>query len=357
VSFGFIRLLPGDPVVLMAGERSLTPERHAELLKQFGFDRPVWEQYMHYVWDLLHGDLGVSLKTKMPVLQEFLTLFPATVELSLAAMLFAVLLGIPAGELQIMNARVSDQKDVYTEFLYGRLQRQGYLQRDAQRMINQDRNVFGATMVALGHADGMVTGVTRNYATSLSDILQAIDPRKDVRPIGLSIIIGKTGPIMIADTSVTEMPGAQELAEIAISAATAAHKLGFTPRVAFLSYSTFGNPPGERMAKVRDAVALLDAKGDVGFEYDGEMAVDVALNPDARRLYPFCRLTGAANVLVMPAIHSAAISTKIAATLGGVTVLGPLLVGLKSSVQIAQLDATAQDIVNLAAFAAYNPNG
>ena len=267
------------------------------------------------------------------------------------------LLGIPAGELQVMNARVSDQKEVYTEFLYGRLQRQGYLHRDAQRMINQDRNVFGATMVALGHADGMVTGVTRNYATSLSDILQAIDPRQDVRPIGLSIIIGKSGPIMIADTSVTEMPGAQELAEIAISAAKAAQKLGFTPRVAFLSYSTFGNPPGERMAKVRDAVALLDAKGDIGFEYDGEMAVDVALNPEARRLYPFCRLTGAANVLVMPAIHSAAISTKIAATLGGVTVLGPLLVGLKSSVQIAQLDATAQDIVNLAAFAAYNPNG
>ena len=267
------------------------------------------------------------------------------------------LLGIPAGELQIVNARVSDQNEAYTEFLYKRVQRHGYLQRDAQRLINQDRNVFGATMVALGHADGMVTGVTRNYATSLSDVLQAIDPRTDVRPIGVSIIIGKTGPIMIADTSVTEMPGAQELAEIAISAAKAAQKLGFTPRVAFLSYSTFGNPPGERMAKVRDAVALLDAKGDVGFEYDGEMAVDVALNPEARRLYPFCRLTGAANVLVMPAIHSAAISTKIAATLGGVTVLGPLLVGLKSSVQIAQLDATAQDIVNLAAFAAYNPNG
>ena len=128
---------------------------------------------------------------------------------------------------------------------------------------------------------------------------------------------------MIADTSVTEMPGAEELAEIAVSAAKAAQKLGFTPKVAFLSYSTFGNPPGERMAKVRDAVALLDAKGDVGFEYDGEMAVDVALNPEARRLYPFCRLTGPANVLVMPAIHSAAISTKIAATLGGVTVLGP----------------------------------
>ncbi|OYW43668.1 MAG: NADP-dependent malic enzyme, partial [Rhodobacterales bacterium 12-64-8] len=156
------------------------------------------------------------------------------------------LLGIPAGELQIMNARVSANNEAYTEFLYKRLQRKGYLQRDAQRMINQDRNVFGATMVALGHADGMVTGVTRNYATSLSDVLQAIDQREDTRPIGVSIIIGKTGPIIIADTSVTEMPGAEELADIAVSAAKAAQKLGFTPKVAFLSYSTFGNPPGER---------------------------------------------------------------------------------------------------------------
>jgi len=266
------------------------------------------------------------------------------------------LLGIPAGELTITNARVSDQNEAYTEFLYKRLQRKGYLQRDAQRLINQDRNVFGATMVAMGHADGMVTGVTRNYATSISDVLMAIDEREDIRPIGVSIIIGKTGPMLIADTSVTEMPEADDLAQIALSAAGAAKKLGFTPRLAFLSYSTFGNPPGERMAKVRDAVALLDAKGDVGFEYDGEMAVDVALYPEARRLYPFCRLTGPANVLVMPAIHSAAISTRLAAALGGATVIGPLLVGLTSSVQIAQLDATAQDIVNLAAFAAYNTN-
>jgi malate dehydrogenase (oxaloacetate-decarboxylating)(NADP+) len=266
------------------------------------------------------------------------------------------LVGLTATDIKIVNARVSDQNTAYTDFLYKRLQRQGYLLRDAQRLINQDRNVFAACMVAMGHADGMVTGVTRNYATSLSDILLAIDRREDVRPIGVSIVIGKAGPMLIADTSVTEMPGAQDLAEIAISAARAAQKLGFTPKLAFLSYSTFGNPPGERMEKVRDGVALLDAKGNVGFEYDGEMAVDVALNPDARRLYPFARLTGPANVLVMPAIHSASISTKMAAALGGATVIGPLLVGLKSSVQIAQLDATVQDIVNLAAFAAYNPN-
>jgi malate dehydrogenase (oxaloacetate-decarboxylating)(NADP+) len=267
------------------------------------------------------------------------------------------LVGVPTNEIEIVNARISERTTEYQDYLYKRLQRQGFLQRDTQRLINQDRNVFAACMVALGHADGMITGVTRNYATSLSDISLAIDRREDVRSIGLSVVIGRAGPMLIADTSVTEMPDAQDLAEIAISAAKAAQRLGFTPRLAFLSYSTFGNPPGERMTKVRDAVAILDARGDVGFEYDGEMAVDVALNPEARRLYPFCRLTGAANVLVMPAIHSAAISTKIASALGGATVIGPMLVGLKSSVQIAQLDATVADIVNLAAFSAFNPNG
>ncbi|HEV7690509.1 MAG TPA: NADP-dependent malic enzyme [Hyphomonadaceae bacterium] len=266
------------------------------------------------------------------------------------------LVGVTPGEIKVINARSSDKNAEYTDYLYKRLQRKGYLLRDAQRMINQDRNIFAAVTVAMGHADGLVTGVTRNYATSLDEIQLAIDPRTDVRPIGISIVIGKQGPMVIADTSVTEMPGAQDLAEIAISAARAAQRLGFTPKLAFVSYSTFGNPPGERMEKVREAVAILDRQGNVGFEYDGEMAVDVALNPDARRLYPFARLTGPANVLVMPAIHSAAISTKMAAALGGATVIGPLLVGLKSSIQIAQLDATAQDIVNLAAFAAYNPN-
>ena len=266
------------------------------------------------------------------------------------------LVGVPTNELLIINARMSERNQEYSDFLYKRLQRHGYLQRDVQRLINQDRNVFAACTVALGHADGMITGVTRNYATSLQDISLAIDRREDVRSIGVSIVIGKAGPMLIADTSVTEMPTANDLAEIAISAAKAAQRLGFTVRLAFLSYSTFGNPPGERMARVRDAVAILDGMGDVGFEYDGEMAVDVALNPEARRLYPFCRLTGPANVLVMPAVHSAAISTKMAAALGGATVIGPILVGRKSSVQIAQLDATAADIVNLAAFAAYNPN-
>jgi malate dehydrogenase (oxaloacetate-decarboxylating)(NADP+) len=266
------------------------------------------------------------------------------------------LVGVPPNDIRITNARISEQNQAYTDYLYARLQRHGYLQRDVQRLINQDRNVFGACLVALGHADGLITGVTRNYATSLNDITLAVDRRPGTRAIGASIVIGRSGPMLIADTSVTEMPGAQDLAEIAISAAGAAHRLGFTPRLAFLSYSTFGNPPGERMEKVRDAVAILDARSDLDFEYEGEMTVDVALNPDAKRLYPFSRLSGPANVLVMPAVHSAAISTRIAAALGGATVIGPLLVGLNSSVQIVQLDAKVQDIVNMAAFAAFNPN-
>ncbi|MBI1340656.1 NADP-dependent malic enzyme [bacterium] len=265
--------------------------------------------------------------------------------------------GVPWGEIEIVNARVSDRLPVYLDRLYGRLQRHGYLQRDVQRLVNQDRNVFGACMVAAGDADGMVTGVTRNYSTCLQDVGLVIDPDPQGPVLGMSVLIGRHGTICIADTSVTEMPGARDLAEIGLGAARGAQWLGLTPRVAFVSYSTFGNPPGERMAKVRDAVRLLDERGDIAFEYDGEMAVDVALNPDAQRLFPFMRLSGPANVLVMPAIHSASISTKIAAEMGGATVIGPLLVGLSAPIQIVNLDAKAQDITNLAAFAAFGAAG
>ncbi len=264
-------------------------------------------------------------------------------------------LGVPEGELVIINARMSERNEEYLNYLYARLQRHGYLLRDVQRRVNNDRNVFAACMVALNHADGMVTGVTRNFATSFEEISLAIDRSKEARAIGATIVIGKSGPMLIADTGVTEMPDAGDLAEIGLSAARTAKRLGFTPRVAFLSFSTFGNPPGERMEKVRDAVSILDQRGDIEFEYEGEMAVDVALNPEAQKLYPFSRLSGPANVLVMPAVHSAAISTKIAAVLGGATVIGPLLDGLDKSVQIAPLDAKVQEIVNLAAFAAYSP--
>jgi malate dehydrogenase (oxaloacetate-decarboxylating)(NADP+) len=265
------------------------------------------------------------------------------------------LVGLPEdAKLRIVNARLSDHNPTYTDFLYKRVQRRGLLHRDAQRLVNQDRNVYGACMVAHGHADGMVTGVTRNYATALNDISHVINPARNARLLGMSIVISRGRTIFIADTNVTEMPDAADLAQIAIQAAHAARRLGSTPRVAFLSYSTFGNPQGERMQKVQEAVSILDRRDDIDFEYDGDISPDVALNPDARRLYPFLRLTAEANVLVMPAIHSAWISTNLLATLGDASVIGPILIGLGAPIQIAQLGATVSDIVNFATIAAFD---
>ena len=253
--------------------------------------------------------------------------------------------------IEIVNARVSEHNVDYTDFLYARLQRRGYLRRDVQRMINQDRNYFGAAMVARGQADAMVTGVTRNFNMVLKEVRRVLDVKD--RMIGMSILLAKGRTLFVADTSIHELPNAEELAEIAIQAAGTVRKLGKTPRVAFLSYSTFGNPPGDRGEKVREAIRILDQRG-VDFEYEGEMPPELALDPDARGAYPFMRLTGHANVLVMPAIHSASISTRLVQSLGGARVIGPLLVGLEKSVQIVSLGASVSEIITAATFAAYD---
>jgi malate dehydrogenase (oxaloacetate-decarboxylating)(NADP+) len=257
--------------------------------------------------------------------------------------------------VEVSNARVSERNVDYANFLYERLQRNGFLLRDCQRMVNQDRNVFAACMVAMGDADAMVTGLTRNFSVALDNVRQAIDNRPGHRPIGVSMALVRGRTVFIADTSIHELPSPEELADIAQEAAGVARRFGYEPRVAFLSYSTFGYPRGERAAYVRDAVSVLDRRN-VDFEYDGEMAADVALSREAMALYPFCRLTGPANVLVMPAAHSASISTKMLQQLGGVTVVGPLLTGLDRPVQIAAMSATTSEILNLAAIAAYDIN-
>ncbi len=257
--------------------------------------------------------------------------------------------------VEILNARISERNVDYANYLYERLQRNGFLFRDCQRLANQDRNVFAACMVALGDADALVTGLTRNFSVALDNVRQAVDNRPGHRPIGVSMALVRGRTVFIADTSVHELPSAQELADIAQEAAGVARRFGYEPRVAFLSYSTFGYPRGERAEYVRNAVAELDRRH-VDFEYEGEMGADVALSREAMALYPFCRLTGTANVLVMPAAHSASISTKMLQQFGGVTVVGPLLTGLDKPVQIASMSATTSDIVNLAAIAAYDIN-
>ena len=258
--------------------------------------------------------------------------------------------------IEIHNARLSRRNADYADLLYARLQRRGFLFRDCQRLVNTDRNHFGACMVAFGDADAMVAGVSRNFSTVLDDYRRVIDPKPGHRVIGISLVLAKGRTVLIADTAVHDMPTAEELADIAVEAAGVARRLGYEPKVAMLAYSTFGQPEGERAKRIREAVEILDQRH-VEFEYDGEMAADVALNPKAMAAYPFCRLSGPANVLVMPAWHSAAIASKMLQELGGSTVVGPLLVGFDKPVQIVSLGAMDSDIVNMAALAAFNLGG
>ncbi len=266
------------------------------------------------------------------------------------------LLGVEKPEsLTVLNARLFDRNAEFTEYLYSRLQRKGFLRRDAQRLVNNDRNVFSALLLQHGLADGMVSGVTRSYDVVLKDVRLVLDHRPDERTMGVSVVVNRGKTLFIADTNITELPDAMDLANIAESTANFTREFGFEPRVAFLSYSTFGNPVGERMHRVREAVEILDERG-VDFEYEGDIAADVALDPLHMLTYPFSRLTDAANVLVMPAIHSASISTKLLDTVGGATVLGPFLTGLEKPVQICNLGATASEIVQMATLAAFAPS-
>ena len=258
--------------------------------------------------------------------------------------------------LEIHHGRSSDKSTEYAEFLFSRLQRKGYIFRDCLRLVRTDRNIFGACMLAFGDADAMVTGHNRHYAAALDSIMKVIDPLPDCRAMGLSIVVKDDQTIFVADTAITEMPTAEEMAEIAIHAANAVRHFGLEPRVAFMSYTNFGNPMGGILATTsREAVAILDQQ-ETDFEYDGEMHAGVALNPEIMKSYPFCRLTGPANILIMPGMHSAHISTKMIRELGGGTVIGPMLVGLTHSVQVIPMGSYASEIINLAALAAHNVN-
>ncbi len=255
--------------------------------------------------------------------------------------------------LEIHNARLSTSNKDYTDFLYERLQRKGALYRDCQRMVNQERNVFAACMVATGDADAMVTGLTRNYFVALEEIQRVLDPKPGERVFGLSMLLARGRTLFVSDTAVHEMPNPEQLADFAAQTATIARRMGQEPRVALISFSNFGNPMLARSDLIRDAVKILDQR-QVPFEYDGEMGVDVALNPELLSLYPFCRLSEPANVLIMPGLHSAQISSNLLHELGGGTVIGPILMGMSKPAQIVPMGATVSDMVNMAAMAAHD---
>ena len=253
---------------------------------------------------------------------------------------------------EIHNAAVTERTDEMMKVVYERLQRRGFLERDVRRMINQDRNVFASAMLKLGMGDALVTGITRPFGQTIREVRQVLDPKPGHLPFGVHLMVGKNTSVFLADTTVNERPSPEELAVIAKGTAAVARRLGHEPRVAFLSWSTFGNPQGKWLDNIREAVAILDADKDVGFEYEGEMAPDAALNPRIMEFYPFSRLSAPANVLVMPGLQSANISAKLLKELGGNATIGPMLLGMEKPVQIVPMTAIAPDVLMLAVLAA-----
>ncbi|WP_417317286.1 NADP-dependent malic enzyme [Emcibacter sp.] len=259
-------------------------------------------------------------------------------------------------KIEIHHARSSDKSRKYAEFLFNKLQRKGYLFRDCMRLVETDRNVFAACMLAMGDADAMITGHVRHYAAALDSVMKVIDPIPGRRAMGISIMVKGDRTIFVADTAINELPTGEDMADTAEHAAEIVRHFGIEPRVALMSYTNFGNPEGGILAQhSREGVHILDSRK-VDFEYEGEMHPGVALNPEIMEKYPFCRLSGPANVLIMPGMHSANISTKLFREMGGGTVIGPMLVGLSHSVQIVPMGSYASEIINMAALAAHNVN-
>lgn len=260
-------------------------------------------------------------------------------------------LGDAVRELEIVNAANTRHLETYKDFLYKRLQREGFDRHDVHRLATRDRHVFSALMLQHGHGDGLITGATRKSAYILSLINHVFDAKASDGAVGVTALLHKGRIVLIADTLVHEWPDETDLANIAIKAAGVARDLGLEPRVAFVSFSTFGYPVSERATKMHMAPKVLDEMK-VDFEYEGEMTVDVALNPEVMAQYPFSRLTGPANILVVPARHSASISVKLMQEMAGATVIGPILTGVRKPIQICSTNATVNDILNMAVMAA-----
>jgi malate dehydrogenase (oxaloacetate-decarboxylating)(NADP+) len=272
-------------------------------------------------------------------------------EADVAEKLEAAGLGDAVSEIEVVNAANTLHLGTYKEFLYKRLQRKGFNRTDVHRLASRDRHVFASLMLAHGHGDGLVTGATRKSAHVMELINHVFDASADAGAVGVTALLHKGRIVLIGDTLVHEWPDENDLAHIAERAAGVARHIGLEPRVAFVSFSTFGYPVSERAEKMHIAPQVLDKRG-VDFEYEGEMTVDVALNPSQQEAYPFQRLTGPANILVVPARHSASISTKLMQEMADATVIGPILAGIDQNIQICSTASTANDIVNMAILAA-----
>ena len=256
-------------------------------------------------------------------------------------------------KIEIVNSTDKQKREKYVKHLYKKLQREGQLERDVDRLIRNERIAWGASMIACKDADAMVTGNIRHYAASIEKLKKVTEPRPGEEIFGMTMITLKGKTILVADTNVQDFPSPERLVKVSKSCVRVARLFGFDPKVAFLSHSTFGKPISKNTKHVRDAIDLLK-KEKVDFDFDGEMQPDVALNPTYKDIYPFSKIVGNANILIMPALHSAAISTKLMKVFGGGKLIGPLLIGLGSPIEVAPLRATTSEILNLASIAAYS---
>ena len=257
-------------------------------------------------------------------------------------------------KIEIINSTDKKKREKYTKYLYKRLQRDGQLERDVDRLVRNDRIAWGSSMIACKDADAMVTGNIRHYAASIEKLKKVVDPRDGEEIFGMTMIVSKGKTILVADTNVQDFPTSQRLVNVSKSCVRVARLFGFDPKVAFLSHSTFGKPISKNTKHVRDAIELLKKDKKVDFDFDGEMQPDVALNPIYKDVYPFSKIVGNANILIMPALHSAAISTKLMKVFGGGKLIGPLLIGLGLPIEVAPLRSSTSDILNLASIAAYS---
>ena len=256
-------------------------------------------------------------------------------------------------KIEIINSTNKVKRDKYVKFLYKKLQRDGQVERDVDRVVRNDRIAWGSSMIACKDADAMVTGNIRHYAASIEKLKKVVDPRTGEEIFGMTMMVSKGKTILVADTNVQDFPSAERLVKVSISCVRVARLFGFEPKVAFLSHSTFGKPVSKNTKHVRDAIEKLKTKN-VDFDFDGEMQPDVALNPIYQEIYPFSKIVGNANILIMPALHSAAISTKLMKSFGGAKLIGPLLIGLGLPIEVAPLRSSTSDILNLASIAAYS---
>ena len=256
-------------------------------------------------------------------------------------------------KIEIVNSTDKEKRNRYVAYLYKKLQRDGQLERDVDRLVRNDRIAWGSSMIACKDADAMVTGNIRHYAASIEKLKKVVEPRPGEEIYGMTMIVSKGKTILVADTNVQDFPSPERLVKVSKSCVRVARLFGFDPKVAFLSHSTFGKPISKNTKHLRDAIELLKEEK-VDFDFDGEMQPDVALNPIYQEIYPFSKIVGKANILIMPALHSAAISTKLMKVFGGGKLIGPLLIGLGLPIEVAPLRSSTSDILNLASIAAYS---